>query len=80
MRGTVAKRLRREAFQQHRYDKKPSILERVLKRVRIFNWGAGEKKNDVKVSMYQNVYGPGYKRTYRDLKKAYRSLEELRGK
>jgi len=128
MRGTVAKRLRREAFELHRYDRKPSLIQRILrktvlvplddsekqvldlqkniaatplrnrnKRASIFQrillaskqllsrFQTPEKERGKttpqtpvkegetrKFGMYQNVWRPGYRREYLDLKRAYK--------
>ncbi len=69
MRNTVAKRLRREAFRLHRYDKQPSRLQRILRKV----FQTKDKEGKLgKVGIYQLKYGPGFRRTYLNLKKGYK--------
>ena len=73
MRGTVAKRLRREAFRLHRYDKKPSRLQRILRKIfkrKLIDGSEG------KLEIYQHKWAPGYRRTYLDLKNSYKEGRE----
>lgn len=70
MRGTVAKRLRREAFRLHRYDKQPSRLQRILRKVFSIKQEDGSLR---KMGIYQLKHGPGYRREYLDLKKGYKA-------
>ncbi len=78
MRGTVAKRLRREAFRLHRYDKQPSLLRRLFSKLiphkmrdhrSPTGWVAGQ------LEVGQLKWGSGFRREYLDLKKAHKEAK-----
>lgn len=76
MRGTVAKRLRREAFELHKNDKKPTseFLGKIHEKLRVVTTHSsffGSRPSQQKVKSVQAYHGRGWKKTYKELKKRH---------
>lgn len=62
--------MRRIAFDLHKNDKRPSMLKRVLRKIRV--WTLLDK-SEIRMEMYQEQWAPGFRNTYKALKRAYKT-------